>query len=76
MGKGERAALDAQLVGDRLRQIHLHLKIVHAGIVVATAALQHQNADRDEDIAQVLKYCVGDRLFEQLECTAELIASL
>jgi len=65
-----------RLVRDRLRALHLHLQIVHAGIVVAAAALHHQNAERDEEIARVLEYCVGDRLADQIERTAELIASL
>jgi len=52
------------------------VQVVHAGIVVAAAALHHQNADRDEEIARVLGYCVGDRLSDQIERTAELIASL
>jgi len=61
---------------DRLRGLHVHLQVAHAGVVVAAAALHHQNADRDEEIARVLEYCVGDRLAEQIERTAELVASL
>jgi hypothetical protein len=65
-----------QLVGERLRGLHVQLQVVHAGVVVAAAALHHQNAERDEEIARVLEYCVGDRLFNQIERTAELIVSL
>ena len=68
--------LRERLVRDRLETLHLHLQIVHAGIVVAAAALRHQAAERDEEIARVLTYFIGDRLFEQIERTAELIASL
>ena len=75
MGELECTALK-QLVRDRLKGLHLHLQVVHAGIVVAAAALQYQNAERDKEIARVLRYCVGDRLFDQIERTAELIASL
>lgn len=68
------AALE-QLVRDGLRGLHVHLQVAYAGIVVAAAALHHQNAERDEEIARVLEYCVGDRLSAQIERTAELIAS-
>lgn len=61
---------------DRLRQLHVHLQVAHAGVIVAAAALHRQNADRDEEIARVLEFCVGERLAEQIERTAELVASL
>jgi hypothetical protein len=60
----------------RLHGLHIQLQVVHAGVVVAATALHHQNADRDEEIARVLEYCVGERLAEQIERTAELVASL
>lgn len=63
-------------VAERLKRIHLQLQIVQAGIVVAVAALRHQHAESDEEIARVLRYCVGERLYAQIERTAELIASL
>lgn len=66
----------AAVVHDRLKNLHRHLQIAHAGVVVAAAALESQNADRDREVARVLKYCVGERLFGQIERTAELIASL
>lgn len=59
---------------DGLKRLHRHLQIVHAGIVVAAAALHHQNVERDEEIARVLEHCVGERLFRQMERAAELIA--
>lgn len=65
-----------QHVRSRLKLLHRHLQVVHAGVVVAAAALQHQRAERDQEVARVLTYCIGDRLFAQIERTAELIASL
>lgn len=61
-------------IRDRLRRLQIHLQVARAGVVVAAAALRHQNADRDEDIACVLEHCVGARLAEQIECVAELMA--
>ena len=61
---------------EQLRGLHVHLQVAYAGVVVAAAALHHQNADRDEEIARVLEYCVGDRLAEQIERTANLVALL
>ncbi|HEX7080482.1 MAG TPA: hypothetical protein VF329_05670 [Gammaproteobacteria bacterium] len=65
-----------QLVRDRLRPLHRHLQLVHAEIVVTTAALERQNVDVDRDVARVLKHCVGARLHGQIEGAAEVIASL
>jgi hypothetical protein len=72
----EARSASPQLVGDRLRRLHKHLQIAHAGVVVAAAALEHQNADRDREIACVLRHCVGERLFAQIDRTAELIVWL
>jgi len=56
-----------------LERIERHLEIVHAGIVVAAAALLHQRAEQDEEIAKVLRHCVGERLFEQIERLEALV---
>jgi hypothetical protein len=61
---------------ERLRGLHVHLQVAYAGVVVAAAALHRQNAERDEEIARVLEFCVGVRLAEQIERTAELVATL
>ena len=68
-------ALERQVL-DRLRGLHAHLQVVHAAVIVAAIALHRQNADRDEEIARVLEHCVGARLADQIERTAELVASL
>jgi hypothetical protein len=65
-----------QLLRSRVKGMHAHLQVVHAGVVVAAAALQFQNAERDIEVARVLRHCVGDRLFDQIERAAELIAYL
>lgn len=61
---------------DGLRLLHRNLQIVHGGLVVAVAALEYQNADRDKDIAQVLEHLVGDRLADQIERTVELMTAM
>jgi hypothetical protein len=61
---------------ERLRELHVHLQVAHASVVVAAAALHWQNADRDEEIARVLEYCVALRLAAQIERTAEFLAAL
>jgi hypothetical protein len=67
---------DFALVQTRLRELHVHLQVVHSGIFVSAAALHQQNAERDEEIARVLEHFVAPRLWEQVQRTAELIASL
>jgi hypothetical protein len=59
-----------------VRDLHIRLQVVHAGVVVSALALHHQNADRDEEIARVLEHCVASVLAEQIDRTAELLASL
>lgn len=63
-------------MGTQLKQLHRQLQIIHAGVAVAAAALHHQGAEQDEEIARVLEYCVASRLAAQIERTAELLASL
>jgi hypothetical protein len=55
-----------------VRDLHIRLQVVHAGVVVSALALHHQNADRDEEIARVLEHCVASVLAEQIDRTAEL----
>ncbi len=55
-------------MSDRIRGLNL----VMSAIVVSVAALRHQNADSDEDIASVLQRTAGDRLDIEIENIAEL----
>jgi len=57
-----------------LEGLHEQLRLALAGIVVATAALRYQNADRDEEIALVLDRFVARRVAEQIERVSELLA--
>jgi len=68
-------AFERQIL-DRLRRMHASLQVAYAAVVVAAIALHRQNADRDEEVARVLEYCVGARLADQIERTAELVVSL
>ncbi len=72
----DKDSANAREILDGLRGLHSHLQIAYAGVIVAAIALHRQNAERDEEIARVLEYCVGSRLAEQIERTAELVASL
>jgi hypothetical protein len=73
---GEKDAAFDRTARNVVRDLHVRLQIVHAGVVVSALALHHQNADRDEEIARVLEYCVAGVLAEQIDRTAELLASL
>ena len=75
MSEKDAAAFD-RTARNAVRDLHIRLQIVHAGVVVSALALHCQNADRDEEIARVLEYCVASVLAEQIDRTAELLASL
>lgn len=64
------------VVRDELRVLHRNLQIVRGGIVVAAAALHYQNGDHDKEIAAVLEHLVGDRLSDQIDRAAQLLATL
>jgi hypothetical protein len=49
-----------------MSEVILHLRHVHSAVVVAVAALRHQNCELDEDIATLLQRSVSDRLEEQI----------
>jgi len=66
----------AHVAVEQLERIARHLEIAHAGVAVAAAALLRQRAEQDEEIAAVLRHCVGERLFEQIERISELAAAL
>ena len=61
---------------EQLERIRRHLEIAYAGVVVSAAALLRQRAEQDEEIADVLRHCVGQRLFEQIERIDTLVAAL
>ena len=63
-------------VREQLRALHVQIQIAHAGVIVSAIALHRQNADRDEEVARVLEYCVANRLAEQIERAADLLASM
>jgi len=61
---------------ERLEHIGKHLQIAYAGVVVSAAALNHQRAEQDDEIATVLRHCVAPRLFEQIERIDDIVARL
>jgi Spy/CpxP family protein refolding chaperone len=76
MAKGQSTMKDMHQVRARLTELIRSLEQIEAVVNVATAALEHQNADRDEDVARVLQRNVGDRISAEIEKTAALLASL
>ena len=62
LAKSPHRATDVRL-GDVLRHLHQ----IQSAVVVAVAALRHQNCELDTDIANVLQRCVADRIQDQIE---------
>jgi hypothetical protein len=62
LAKSPHRATDARL-GDVLRHLHQ----IQSVVVVAVAALRHQNCELDIDISNVLQRCVADRIQDQIE---------
>lgn len=61
---------------DLLRVSLRRLRLTMSVITVAVGALRQQNADYDEDIAQVLERCASDRLDIEIEKIEALVARL
>jgi hypothetical protein len=60
--KSQTRAVEVQL-GEVLR----HLQLIQSAVVVAVAALRHQNCELDVDISNVLQRSVADRIQDQIE---------
>lgn len=60
--KSHTRAAHGQL-GDVLRHLHQ----IQSAVVVAVAALRHQNCELDADISNVLQRSVADRIQDQIE---------
>lgn len=65
-----------KLLGERLKDVVLQLGLVRSAIVVSVATLKRQNAELDEDVAQVLQRSAGDKIEDQIERLEELISTL
>jgi hypothetical protein len=63
----ERSVSGVQGVRAELADVVLHLRDIQSAVVVAAAALRHQKCELDEDVAQVLRRSVTDRLQDQIE---------
>jgi hypothetical protein len=68
-GKSQTRATQVQLTARRaqLKEILRHLELVQSAVVVAVAALRHQNCELDVDISNVLQRSVADRIQDQIE---------
>ena len=51
----------------RVDEVLMHLHQIQSAVVVAVAALRHQNCELDADISNVLQRGVADRLQDQIE---------
>ena len=60
--KSQTRAVQVQ-VGEVLQHLHL----IQSAVVVAVAALRHQNCELDVDISNVLQRSVADRIQDQIE---------
>ncbi len=74
MANGQFTTRDQQ-VRTRLGELLRSLEQIESVISVATAALRHQNCERDMDVARVLQRSAGDRLSVEIERTTELLAA-
>ncbi len=52
----------------------MHLHQIQSAVVVAVAALRHQNCELDIDISNVLQRSVADRIQDQIERLESLTA--
>ena len=64
MRRSSRAGLSPS---HRLQEALARLSEIRATVVVAAAALRHQNCELDDDVARVLQRSVADRISEQIE---------
>jgi hypothetical protein len=51
----------------QLGEVLRHLQLIQSAVVVAVAALRHQNCELDVDISNVLQRSVADRIQDQIE---------
>ena len=51
----------------QLGEVLQHLRLIQSAVVVAVAALRHQNCELDVDISNVLQRSVADRIQDQIE---------
>jgi hypothetical protein len=51
----------------QLGELLQHLQLIQSAVVVAVAALRHQNCELDVDISNVLQRSVADRIQDQIE---------
>ncbi|MFL6601777.1 MAG: hypothetical protein ACJ8R9_10640 [Steroidobacteraceae bacterium] len=51
----------------QVKEVLRHLHLIQSAVVVAVAALRHQNCELDVDISNVLQRSVADRIQDQIE---------
>jgi hypothetical protein len=51
----------------RVGEVLRHLHQIQSAVVVAVAALRHQNCELDVDISNVLQRSVADRIQDQIQ---------
>jgi DNA-binding IscR family transcriptional regulator len=60
----------------QLKEVVLQLRQIQSAVVVAAAALKRQNAELDEDVANVLQSSAVDKIEDQIERLEELILAM
>lgn len=63
-------------VRNKLEDATRYMRLAMAAVVVAVAALRHQNADNDEDVALLLQRAAADRLDMAIEKVEAALAGL
>jgi hypothetical protein len=66
------AKSQSRTVDVQLGEVLQHLHLIQSAVVVAVAALRHQNCELDMDISNVLQRSVADRIQDQIERLEEL----
>ena len=61
------AKSQARAVHVQVGEVLHHLHLIQSAVVVAVAALRHQNCELDVDISNVLQRSVADRIQDQIE---------
>jgi len=59
-----------------LEEVIQHLRQIQSAVVVAVAALRHQSAEHDEDVANLLQRSVVDKLEDQIEKTEGVLRAV
>jgi len=64
------------MLPEYLRGLIRNLQRIMSVVIVSVAALEHQNADVDSDVAHVLRSYAGNKLYGEIESAGKLLKAL